>query len=153
MSNNKPDGPSDAWLVMHYKVWGPGRWADPADRQSDVWQQRALQDRAPPRTPPLVPPNPQVDPCPRSDNHDWARCPYAHPKDKARRRDPRRVKYASLPCPSMLQVRLVCLTRAGFTLQRKEAVLRRQQPWLPAPGSGGSGGSGGGADAVGAATP
>lgn len=35
--------------------------------------------------------------------HDWSSCPYAHPKEKARRRDPRVYKYASTPCPESLQ--------------------------------------------------
>jgi hypothetical protein len=43
--------------------------------------------------------------CTREDNHDWARCPFAHDKEKARRRDPRRFNYASLPCPDTIQVR------------------------------------------------
>jgi len=35
--------------------------------------------------------------------HDWSSCPYAHPKEKARRRDARVYKYASTPCPESLQ--------------------------------------------------
>jgi len=34
-------------------------------------------------------PKPQIEMCTREDNHDWARCPFAHEKEKARRRDPR----------------------------------------------------------------
>ncbi|GBF93652.1 hypothetical protein Rsub_06755 [Raphidocelis subcapitata] len=47
----------------------------------------------------------KVEVCARGDNHDWARCPYAHDKEKARRRDPRRYNYASLPCPDAMQGR------------------------------------------------
>lgn len=47
----------------------------------------------------------KVDMCTREDNHDWARCPFAHEKEKAKRRDPRRFKYASLPCPDTMQGR------------------------------------------------
>ena len=44
----------------------------------------------------------KVQMCGRADNHDWARCPYAHEKEKARRRDPRRFAYASAPCPDAM---------------------------------------------------
>ena len=40
--------------------------------------------------------------CDRADNHDWARCPYAHEREKARRRDPARFRYAPVPCPDVL---------------------------------------------------
>ncbi|KAI8472944.1 MAG: hypothetical protein J3K34DRAFT_457542 [Monoraphidium minutum] len=47
----------------------------------------------------------KVELCARSDNHDWARCPFAHAKEKARRRDPTRYTYASQPCPDTMQGR------------------------------------------------
>jgi hypothetical protein len=31
--------------------------------------------------------------------HDWRACPFAHPTENARRRDPRLVKYQPIPCP------------------------------------------------------
>ncbi|KAI3430482.1 hypothetical protein D9Q98_005077 [Chlorella vulgaris] len=31
--------------------------------------------------------------------HDWRACPFAHPTENARRRDPRHVKYLPVPCP------------------------------------------------------
>ncbi|PVH62104.1 hypothetical protein PAHAL_3G206300 [Panicum hallii] len=37
--------------------------------------------------------------CVRPRSHDWTACPYAHPGEAARRRDPRRVAYAGEPCP------------------------------------------------------
>ncbi|WOK91465.1 zinc finger CCCH domain-containing protein 2-like [Canna indica] len=37
--------------------------------------------------------------CPRGRSHDWTECPYAHPGEKARRRDPRRFNYSGAPCP------------------------------------------------------
>ncbi|XP_072987982.1 zinc finger CCCH domain-containing protein 20-like [Typha latifolia] len=37
--------------------------------------------------------------CARGRSHDWTECPYAHPGEKARRRDPRRYHYAGTPCP------------------------------------------------------
>ncbi|XP_078431271.1 zinc finger CCCH domain-containing protein 2-like [Wolffia australiana] len=36
--------------------------------------------------------------CGRARPHDWTDCPYAHPGEKARRRDPRKVGYAGAPC-------------------------------------------------------
>ncbi|XP_074568946.1 zinc finger CCCH domain-containing protein 10-like [Curcuma longa] len=37
--------------------------------------------------------------CPGRRSHDWTKCPYAHPGEKARRRDPRRFHYTGTPCP------------------------------------------------------
>ncbi|XP_028796078.1 zinc finger CCCH domain-containing protein 20-like [Neltuma alba] len=38
--------------------------------------------------------------CPRGGrSHDWTRCPFAHPGEKARRRDPRKFPYSATPCP------------------------------------------------------
>lgn len=37
--------------------------------------------------------------CPRARAHEWTSCPYAHPGEPARRRDPRRVAYSGEPCP------------------------------------------------------
>lgn len=31
--------------------------------------------------------------------HDWRSCPFAHPTENARRRDPRQVQYLPVPCP------------------------------------------------------
>ncbi|GMI83851.1 SOMNUS, Tandem CCCH Zinc Finger protein 4 [Hibiscus trionum] len=36
--------------------------------------------------------------CTRSRSHDWTDCPFAHPGEKARRRDPRRYSYSSTVC-------------------------------------------------------
>ncbi|KAG1346662.1 zinc finger CCCH domain-containing protein 20 [Cocos nucifera] len=36
--------------------------------------------------------------CPRGRSHDWTECPYAHPGEKARRRDPRRFHYSGVAC-------------------------------------------------------
>ncbi|KAL4310498.1 hypothetical protein GQ457_01G001620 [Hibiscus cannabinus] len=36
--------------------------------------------------------------CTRSRSHDWTDCPFAHPGEKARRRDPRRYRYSSTIC-------------------------------------------------------
>jgi hypothetical protein len=42
----------------------------------------------------------QIDACPKlSEIHDWNECPYLHPGEKARRRDPRVWFYQALPCP------------------------------------------------------
>ncbi|XP_072998866.1 zinc finger CCCH domain-containing protein 35-like [Typha latifolia] len=37
--------------------------------------------------------------CARGRSHDWTECPYAHPGEKARRRDPRKYHYAGTACP------------------------------------------------------
>ncbi|PKU82144.1 zinc finger CCCH domain-containing protein 2 [Dendrobium catenatum] len=37
--------------------------------------------------------------CTRSRSHDWTECPYAHPGEKARRRDPRNHQYSGVACP------------------------------------------------------
>ena len=37
--------------------------------------------------------------CTRSRSHDWTDCPFSHPGEKARRRDPRRYHYTGDVCP------------------------------------------------------
>ncbi|KAK1430860.1 hypothetical protein QVD17_13929 [Tagetes erecta] len=37
--------------------------------------------------------------CARARSHDWTECPFAHPGEKARRRDPRKFHYSGNPCP------------------------------------------------------
>ncbi|KAK7283219.1 hypothetical protein RIF29_12599 [Crotalaria pallida] len=37
--------------------------------------------------------------CPRGRSHDWTDCPYAHPGEKARRRDPLKHHYSGTACP------------------------------------------------------
>ncbi|CAK9175113.1 unnamed protein product, partial [Ilex paraguariensis] len=37
--------------------------------------------------------------CARGRSHDWTDCPYAHPGEKARRRDPRKYHYSGTACP------------------------------------------------------
>ncbi|KAL6842293.1 hypothetical protein ACP4OV_027941 [Aristida adscensionis] len=37
--------------------------------------------------------------CARGRSHDWTDCPFAHPGEKARRRDPRRHHYSGAACP------------------------------------------------------
>ena len=37
--------------------------------------------------------------CVRGRSHDWTECPYAHPGEKARRRDPRKFSYSGVACP------------------------------------------------------
>ncbi|KAK4255532.1 hypothetical protein QN277_008520 [Acacia crassicarpa] len=37
--------------------------------------------------------------CNRSRSHDWTDCPFAHPGEKARRRDPRKYHYSGIICP------------------------------------------------------
>lgn len=41
----------------------------------------------------------KVRPCSRAYSHDWTQCPFVHPGENARRRDPRRFHYSCVPCP------------------------------------------------------
>ncbi|KAI4337107.1 hypothetical protein L6164_015560 [Bauhinia variegata] len=41
----------------------------------------------------------KVRKCARGRSHDWTECPYAHPGEKARRRDPRKFNYSGTACP------------------------------------------------------
>jgi hypothetical protein len=40
-----------------------------------------------------------VSRCSKRYVHDWRSCPFAHPTENARRRDPRLVRYLPVPCP------------------------------------------------------
>lgn len=41
----------------------------------------------------------KVKRCARARSHDWTECPFAHPGEKARRRDPRKFHYSGSACP------------------------------------------------------
>ncbi|XP_052186749.1 zinc finger CCCH domain-containing protein 29 [Diospyros lotus] len=41
----------------------------------------------------------KVKPCSRAYSHDWTECPFVHPGENARRRDPRKYQYSCVPCP------------------------------------------------------
>ncbi|KAK8596232.1 hypothetical protein V6N13_000878 [Hibiscus sabdariffa] len=41
----------------------------------------------------------KVTPCSRAYFHDWTDCPFAHPGENVRRRDPRKYIYSCVPCP------------------------------------------------------
>jgi hypothetical protein len=41
----------------------------------------------------------KVRKCQRGRSHDWTECPYSHPGEKARRRDPQKYNYSGNPCP------------------------------------------------------
>ncbi|KAL1829042.1 hypothetical protein DCAR_0208334 [Daucus carota subsp. sativus] len=41
----------------------------------------------------------KIKPCSRAYSHDWTECPFAHPGENARRRDPRKFHYSCVPCP------------------------------------------------------
>lgn len=49
--------------------------------------------------------NTQVLPCSKRFVHDWTVCPFAHPGEKAKRRDPRVFSYTGVACPEMKKVR------------------------------------------------
>ena len=61
-------------------------------------------------------------PCSKRFCHDWTVCPYAHPGEKAKRRDPRVHSYTGIACPNMKKVQ----PPSGFhttALALKTAVL------------------------------
>eukprot|EP01025_Chloroclados_australasicus_P030486 TRINITY_DN3059_c0_g4_i2.p1 TRINITY_DN3059_c0_g4~~TRINITY_DN3059_c0_g4_i2.p1 ORF type:complete len:570 (+),score=55.92 TRINITY_DN3059_c0_g4_i2:228-1937(+) len=41
----------------------------------------------------------KVKRCPRAKPHDWTLCPFSHPGEKAKRRDPKRYRYSGTACP------------------------------------------------------
>lgn len=41
----------------------------------------------------------KIKPCSRAYTHDWTECPFAHPGENARRRDPAKYQYTCVPCP------------------------------------------------------
>ncbi|KAF5736570.1 zinc finger CCCH domain-containing protein 29 [Tripterygium wilfordii] len=41
----------------------------------------------------------KVKPCSRAYSHDWTECPFVHPGENARRRDPKKYPYTCVPCP------------------------------------------------------
>ncbi|XP_007015052.2 PREDICTED: zinc finger CCCH domain-containing protein 56 [Theobroma cacao] len=41
----------------------------------------------------------KIRPCSRAYSHDWTECPFVHPGENARRRDPRKFHYSGVPCP------------------------------------------------------
>ncbi|PSS09494.1 Zinc finger CCCH domain-containing protein [Actinidia chinensis var. chinensis] len=41
----------------------------------------------------------KVQPCSRAYSHNWTECPFVHPGENARRRDPRKYHYSCVPCP------------------------------------------------------
>lgn len=45
----------------------------------------------------------KVVPCNKRYCHDWTSCPFAHPGEKAKRRDPRKFRYTGIVCPEMKQ--------------------------------------------------
>ena len=55
----------------------------------------------------------QVLPCSKRFCHDWTVCPYSHPGEKAKRRDPRLFSYTGIACPDMKKVGLLCHTSSS----------------------------------------
>ena len=55
-------------------------------------------------SPALPAPLLQITRCNKRFAHDWRSCPYAHPTENARRRDPREFRYCALACPDYKQV-------------------------------------------------
>lgn len=46
----------------------------------------------------------QVDACDKHYTHDWSNCLYAHPKESAARRDPRKFAYEPVACQWVKEV-------------------------------------------------
>ncbi|KAH0689148.1 zinc finger CCCH domain-containing protein 30 [Solanum tuberosum] len=46
----------------------------------------------------------KIRPCSRAYSHDWTECPFVHPGENARRRDPRKYHYSCVPCPEFRKV-------------------------------------------------
>lgn len=93
----------------------------------------------------------QVARCSKRYVHDWRACPFAHPTENARRRDPRLHKYLPVPCPEYkrgicfrcgLARQPSCVVWWGFRGASHGGRLRSagllwqpacllQQPWRP----------------------
>jgi len=73
----------------------------------------------------------KILPCAKRTSHDWTTCPFVHPGEKARRRDPRVYSYLAVPCPDVKQVRwcgaCVCLQRTGS----RTAAMRADRAAAP----------------------
>ncbi|CAH8387573.1 unnamed protein product [Eruca vesicaria subsp. sativa] len=50
----------------------------------------------------------KVRPCSRAYSHDWTECPFVHPGENARRRDPRKYHYSCVPCPDFKKGACFC---------------------------------------------
>ena len=131
---NAPEYSTDDFRMFQFKVGGRSRPTVHAMRRSGhptALGQFPASGCAP--GPPARPPrpssrppclhNPQVARCSKRYVHDWRACPFAHPTENARRRDPRLVKYQPIPCPDYK--RGICLRCACGTAV---SALRWRQP-------------------------
>ncbi|KHM99829.1 Zinc finger CCCH domain-containing protein 20 [Glycine soja] len=84
--------------------------------------------------------------CARGRSHDWTECPYAHPGEKARRRDPRKYHYSGSVCffahtPDQLRVLPQQSPRSadsydGSPLRHAiESSCAKSHPFVASPGS------------------
>ncbi len=48
----------------------------------------------------------QIVQCTKTTSHEWSNCPFAHPGERAARRDPRIYLYTGIVCPDMKKVSL-----------------------------------------------
>lgn len=62
----------------------------------------------------------QVLPCSKRFCHDWVTCPFAHPAEKAKRRDPRAYTYTGVACPDQKKVR----SKAQRSPSTREGIRR-----------------------------
>jgi hypothetical protein len=73
----------------------------------------------------------KVAPCPKRYPHDWSSCTYYHPREKARRRDPRKHQYTGIACPSMRQARGAAVAPAcsgAFAEERLQPPVAQALP-------------------------
>ncbi|KAG1678152.1 hypothetical protein FOA52_016088 [Chlamydomonas sp. UWO 241] len=84
MASGRQPGAADP--AQHSRAGSPAKTEDPNDVNSAEFRMFRF----------------KVEPCPHLEtlhDHDWTECPYAHPGEKARRRDPRRYAYICSACP------------------------------------------------------
>lgn len=72
----------------------------------------------------------QVIPCGKAFPHDWSSCPFAHPTEGARRRDPRVHPHTGVSCPRLKKVRCRPRWRGQQVASRHQRPARAAQ--LPA---------------------
>lgn len=66
----------------------------------------------------------QIQRCFEDHPHDWTACPFAHPTEKARRRDPTRYKYNGTACADYRKVWPDCRLRMHMLRKARAACCR-----------------------------
>lgn len=63
--------------------------------------------------------------CPRAKPHDWTHCPFAHPGEKAKRRDPRRYRYSGTGELGNVRAAPRCARADALHAPRPSLLVRR----------------------------